>query len=193
MDFTTKELNAIQVMRARRAVRDYALRAVDQALVQEIIDDAVLAPSAMNRQAWSFTVIRDRKLLDDISGRAKAFMLSFMKPGSDLEPLRPRLETKDFNIFYNAPVAVVISATAADEFATYDCCLAASNLMHAAWIKGLGSCWIGMAEGWLNTSDGKVALKIPSSHRPVATIILGYAHSTPSPTPRRSPSITWIN
>jgi len=35
-----------------------------------------------------------------------------------------------------------------------DCALAAENLMLAAHGVGLGSCWIGLAQGLLNTPDG---------------------------------------
>jgi nitroreductase len=179
-------------MRSRRAVRDFQTRAVEPAVIRELIQAAALAPSAMNRQAWAFTVVCDRTLLCDISEQAKAYMLHSLDTDGALSALRGHLASPTFNAFYDAPAAIVISATSSDDFAIYDCYLAATHLMLAAWDRGLGTCWIGMAEGWLNTDQGKSQLRIPDSQRPVATIILGYPRVVPRPTSRGAPPITWI-
>ena len=99
------------------------------------------------------------------------------------------LTSPDFNIFYNAPVLVVICATTPDDMALKDCCLAAQTLMLAAYAEGLGSCWIGFSEAWLNTPDGKSKLGIPENFRPVAPIILGFPKGTREVTERRPPDI----
>jgi nitroreductase len=48
----------------RRSVREYTSQPVDEATIRRLIDAAVLAPSAVNQQPWSFTVVRDQALLD---------------------------------------------------------------------------------------------------------------------------------
>ena len=73
-----------------------------------------------------------------------------------------------------------------------DCALAAATLMLAAHAAGLGTCWIGFAQGFLNTPAGKQALGLPDAWVSVAPIILGHPRSTTPPVPRNEPSIRWV-
>ena len=138
-------MDVIDAIRGRRAVRDYAADEIGREQIAELIGTAVLAPSAMNRQPWSFTVVRDRARLQRWSSAAKAHALAGLAGRPGLEHLREALESSGFNIFYNAPALVVISATQQDEFTAADCALAAQTLMLAAYARGLGTCWIGFA------------------------------------------------
>jgi nitroreductase len=55
--------------------------------------------------------------------------------------------------------------------------------MLAAHANGLGTCWIGFAQSFLNTPGGKKTLDLPSSWVTVAPIIVGHpkgAQSTDS-------------
>ena len=64
--------------------------------------------------------------------------------------------------------------------------------MLAAYTIGLGTCWIGFAQGWLATLEGKSALKLPAGDVPVAPIIVGHPKSKPHPVPRKPARIDWI-
>lgn len=97
-----------------------------------------------------------------------------------------------FNIFYNAPVLVVVCATLPDPMVRHDCTLAAATLMLAAHAKGLGSCWIGFSEPWLALPATWRELGIPEGHMPVAPVILGYPPTIPEPVTRGAPAIRWI-
>jgi len=68
---------------------------------------------------------------------------------------RAMLSDPNFHIFYHAPVLILISGTAESLWKAEDCALAAENLMLAAYVAGLGSCWIGFAQRFLNSPDGK--------------------------------------
>jgi len=59
----------------RRAVRNFTAEPVDEATLCRLIDAAVQAPSAVNQQPWSFSVVRDKTVLDQISSEAKAHMV----------------------------------------------------------------------------------------------------------------------
>jgi len=176
----------------RRAVRDFTGEPVAEALIRGLIDAAVQAPSAVNQQPWSFTVVRDRALLARISEAAKAHMLATMPAGPASRRFQALLSDPDFDIFYHAPVLIVISCTGDSPWAIEDCALAAQNLMLAAREAGLGTCWIGFAQGWLGTAEGKTALGLTPAHVPVAPIILGHPASLPPPVPRKAPNIRWI-
>jgi nitroreductase len=157
-----------------------------------VIAAAIQAPSGVNRQPWSFVAVTDRRLLERCSREAKAHLLASLSANPHLSAFREHLASPAFNIFYNAPALIVICATEPDPMAQQDCCLAAATLMLAAHGRGLGTCWIGFAQPWLNQSAGKAALGIPADHLPVAPIIIGRPRGeTPAP-PRREPAITWI-
>lgn len=175
----------------RRAVREFTDEAVDRETIRRLIDGAIQAPSAVNEQAWSFSVVRSKALLARISDQAKRHMLKIPPKGLASHHFQD-LSDPDFNIFYHAPVLIVISSVTKNQWAVENCALAAENLMLSACAAGLGTCWIGFAQTWLETADGKVALELPESYLPVAPIIVGHPKSAPPPVPRKEPEIRWI-
>ena len=184
-------MNVDEAIYGRRSVREYKSEAITEATIKTLIDAAIHAPSAINAQPWSFVVIRDRQMLDRTSTRAKEYMLT---TESDSTPhhLRASLADPDFQIFHDAPALIVIAATAQGPWIVEDCALAAQNLMLCAFAHGLGSCWIGFAQRWLNTADGKAELGIGEQMVPIAPIIIGRPKEFPSPVSREAPRVRWI-
>ena len=181
-----------EVIYTRRSTREYTTEPVDEKDIRELIDAAVQAPSAVNQQPCSFCVVRDRALLGTISQASKAHMLRSTPVALMSHHFQQILNDKSFDIFYHAPVLILISSVADIPWAVEDCALAAENLMLAARARELGSCWIGFAQTWLATSEGKAALKLPEAYRPVAPIIIGHPKSPPPPVPRKEPEIRWL-
>jgi nitroreductase len=185
-------MNLLQAIRERRAVRDFKPEPVCAGMLYQLVSAASWAPSAMNEQPWQFTIITDRTVLDEISARAKAWMLKNL-------PAMPRrahfldiLAEPNFHIFYNAPCLIVISVASAGPWTSEDAALAAQNLMLMATDLGLGSCWIGFAQGWLNTAEGHQILNLPEGALVVAPVIIGHPRTTPPPVARKKPLISWI-
>lgn len=181
-----------ETINQRRAVREYTSEGVSKATLQELIKFATQAPSAMNEQAWRFTVVTDKSLLQQISRSAKAHMLYDLAAGPHLDHFRDTLGDPKFDIFYAAPVLVVISAPKQLRWAVEDCSLAAENLMLAAHARNLGTCWIGFAQSWLGTPEGQATIKLDEDQLPVAPIIVGHPRGSPAPVPRREPDVRWI-
>jgi nitroreductase len=175
----------------RRATRIYTRRSITEPILRHLIDAAIQAPSAVNRQAWAFCVVRDQATLDRASQASKAHMLRTL-PAASLH-FQEMLNDPDFNIFYHAPVLVVISAIGDSPWNVEDCSLAAQNMMLMAHSLGIGSCWIGFAQSWLGTPEGRAALGLPADHHPVAPIILGYPQGDPPAVPRNPPVIQWVD
>jgi nitroreductase len=175
----------------RRAVREYLDQAVDHAVIDRLIDAAVQAPTALNQQPWTFTVVRDQRRLDDLSRRAKEHMLA---QHGDLANSShgQMLADPHFQIFYHAPVLILISAATLGPWCVEDCALAAQNLMLAAYAEGLGSCWIGFSQSYLNTPAGKALLDLPTACVPIAPIIVGVTRGAVQGVPRRKASVTWV-
>ena len=185
-------MEALEAIYGRHAIREYAPEMPTKETIQSMVKAAVQAPSAMNLQPWAFAVVRDRDRLVSISDRAKGHLLKTMAAGSPLSSLRERLADPGFDIFYGAPVLIVICATSSEAGASEDCALAAQNLMLAAHSEGLGTCWIGLARPWLGEATAKGELRLPTSYAPVAPIILGYPKGEPEIHPRQHPEIVWI-
>lgn len=185
-------MNLDAAIAGRRSVRAYTDQGVDEPALHRLIEAATWAPSAINQQPWAFTVVRDQGVLDRVSREAKAHMLATMPAGSGRDGHRTMLENPDFHIFYHAPVLIVIGAEAEGPWVVEDCALAAENLMLAAYGIGLGSCWIGFAQSYLNTRDGKAALGLPDAWTAVAPIIVGHPTAAAPPVPRKPPQIRWV-
>jgi nitroreductase len=181
-----------EAIRGRRAVRDYTAEAVDEQVLLSLIDAAVQAPSAVNQQPWTFTVVRDPAVLDRISQAAKAHMLASLADGPHSGHFQAVLSDPGFQIFYHAPALILISGSAPGAWIVEDCALAAENLMLAAHAAGLGSCWIGFAQAYLASAEGKALLGLPADWVPAAPIIVGHPKSAPPPVPRNPPQVRWV-
>jgi nitroreductase len=175
----------------RRATRAFTTEPVSKLLLEKLINAAIQAPSAVNGQPWYFTVIENQPLLDKISSESKKYMLKAMENKEFPEHLHEHLESPDFHTFYHAPALVVISSKAGN-WAVEDATLAAQNLMLAAYGEGLGSCWIGFAQHWLGTPEGKRTIGLSGDYMPVAPIIVGHPDGTPQPVARNPARIQWI-
>lgn len=182
-------MDVLEAIRGRRAVRDYLDEPVGAELIAAMAEAAVWAPSGMNRQPWRFHVLEGRAALAECSTQAKAAMLDEAARRPEIAAVRGLLEQPDFDIFYNAPALIVVCATEPDEMATKDCCLAAQTLMLAAHARGLGTCWIGFSEAWLNGPQGRARLGLAEGARAVAPIIVGHPANRPPPPERRAPDI----
>lgn len=186
-------MDILDAIRRRRAVREYKIDAVPKTVLRALIEAATWAPSAMNAQPWRFIVITDRALLDRISENGKRWWLDH-QPGlsGDAAHLRSVLDDPSLDIFHHAPALIAIATPELTKWNREGCALAAQNIMLAALAHGLGSCWIGLAEGFLNSPGGRELLKLPPAEHVVAPIIIGYPRQMPEPIARQAPHIVWI-
>lgn len=181
----------MEVIYSRRAVRDYLPGKIDAAVIHQLLDAAVHAPTAIHEEPWAFVIFQDKVLLDRLSDSVKEGLIS----GAD--PIHPLFKTHgadrfvrpDFNVFYNAGTLVVIYGKPLGPFVVADCWLAAENLMLAACSMGLGTCPIGLAVAALNSPQWKQTLGVPSELTAYAPIIVGKPASDTPAVPRKPPEI----
>lgn len=185
-------MELMDVLKKRRAVREYTGARMEAVDVERLIKAATLAPSAMNVQPWAFAAVLDRKRIDDYGRRAKNWLLENLERVGFPDSLRRELEDPKFAMFYHAPVLVIVLAKTADRQAAEDCCMAAENLMLAARDEKIGSCWIGLARPWLNLPQIKKELGLSKECEAVAPIVLGFAKTWPESPGRNPAEIHWL-
>jgi nitroreductase len=177
-------MNFSETLLARRSVRSYASRKVEESTVRKLLQAAVQAPSAMNRQPWLFSIVQDVGQLKRYSDRAKAMLLSQTSADPKASHYAERLQDPAFNIFYDASTLIVIGVGERGTYTDADCWLAAANLMLAAVDAGLGTCPIGFAIPVLNLPEVKAEIGLPPAGVAVAPILVGYPTVAPPPVPR---------
>jgi nitroreductase len=182
-------MNVTEAIFARRAVRAYAPRKVEEGTLRTLLHAAIQAPSAMNRQPWLFSIVQDVARLKRYSDEAKRLLLAGLAADPKTRHYEDMLSTPAFNIFYDASTLIVIGAGERGTYTDADCWLAAENLMLAACDAGLGSCPIGFAIPVLNTLEVKSELGLPAEGVAVAPILVGYPATEPPPIPRSDPKI----
>lgn len=106
-----------------------------------------------------------------------------------MDPYRDLLSSEAFDMFYGAPLLVIVCAEDDPIMPVEQCFLAAENLMLAAQDRGLGTCCIGWALPFLRQPEIKAELHILEAVTPALPIIVGWPQETPEPTPRDPPRI----
>ena len=142
-------MDAIEALKSRRSIRTYTEQPVDRAVIEEIIDCARLAPTAMNDQPWDFVVVTDKAALRSIP---------------------PVLGHAEY--IANAAFAVLVLARETN-YAVEDSCAATENLLIAAQAHGLGSCWVAGTKQPYGPIVAK-AFGAPEDRQLIAIVSFGY-------------------
>ena len=187
-------MDVMDAIYGRRSVRAYTDKPLDRAVIETLLKAAVQAPSAHNTQPWSFVLIEDRARLTSLSAEAKAHLLSEYGDDPLMDPYRDLLADRAFDIFYGAPLLIIVCARAEPLKPVEQCYLAAQNLMLAAHALGLGTCCIGWALPLVCQPEIKAELQIPDEMTPAVPIVVGWPAEAPEATRRDPPDIVaWLD
>ncbi len=188
---------AIRNIYLRRAVRDYLPADVPDDIIRELIKAGTYAPSAMNKQPWRFVVVKGRDTISRLSERAKKLWLDTAGRNNDpaLARIADAMRSPGFNIFYGAPVLVLIFAAPDAMRPECECALAAENMMLAARSLGIGSCWVGLGMPLGTDPMFLDEMKVPEGHRLVAPLIFGYPVREMQTAPPRTSDVilNWVS
>lgn len=179
-----------ELLQKRRAIRDFEEREVPSKIIDEILQESTLAPSASNNQPCRFVVVQCRKTIKALSDESKANLLrdhaeKKIKLAPDYVTF---LQNENFNVFYNASCLIYIVGAKSVGSLDVDAALAASYIMFSAAARGLGTCWVALGAN-IRDHQLKGELGISDNHRIVAPIILGYPKEIPTATKRHAPDI----
>ncbi|MFO0758646.1 MAG: nitroreductase family protein [Byssovorax sp.] len=61
----------LALMASRRSIRSYRPDPPPRALIEQVLEAAILAPSASNKQPWRFLVVQDRALVTALAGSVR--------------------------------------------------------------------------------------------------------------------------
>jgi nitroreductase len=182
-----------ELLQKRRAVRDFEDKEVSLKIVEEILQEATLAPSASNNQPCRFAVVQCRKAIKNLSDESKANLLRDHNDKKiNLNSVYVSLmQDNNFNVFYNAPCVIFIAGAKSVYSLDVDCALAASYIMFSAAARGLGTCWVALGAN-IRSPELMAELGISENSRIVAPIIIGYPKAIPAAPERRAPEILRI-
>jgi len=181
-------------IKTRRSVREYLDTPLSEETIKKIIDAGRYAPTGLNLQPWRFVVVQNKEILKNLSDYAKPILVKNLEGRKDAGAVNflKRVQDKNFNLFYNAPVLILVIGIKNNALTDYDCSMCAENMMLAAQSLGIGSCWIGGAAVIQQSEELMAELKIPPNYRIVAPLIFGYPGTTPLTPEKREPVIFWI-
>jgi len=163
----------LDAVRKRRSIRHYDDRPIDPALIEQLQDAMLRAPSSRNLKPWRFIFVTDP---------AKLQALAHCRP-QWAEPIG------------RAPLGVVVCADASvTDCWIEDCSIAAATLQYVAAELGLGSCWIQVRAR--DHEDGRPAeayvrdvLALPDELSVLCTIAVGHpAEEKPA---KSAESLSW--
>jgi nitroreductase len=147
------KVEVMEAIRKRRSVRAYTGEAIPRADLETIVDAGRWAASGSNKQPWTFIVITDRAMIDELKIAAQ-----WMEKAG-------------------AIIAVVMDPSS--RWWIEDGSAAIQNMLLAATALGYGSCWL---EGWTlrYEEEFKSLLNIPDDRRLLTLIPLGVPEAWPT-------------
>ncbi len=180
-------------IKGRRTIRRFKPDPVPRDLIERLLDLAMWAPSAMNRQEWYFVVLQGNKKDDflNISDRAfEAFRPLLEKKFKDKPKIVQGMK-RFFQTYGDAPVIIFAYAGKAPD-GNDDICstaVAVQNLLLAARDLGLGAGW---TDGVLSEEKTINELLGIEGKKLVSIIPIGYADEEPKTPPRREGRVKWV-
>jgi nitroreductase len=151
----------IDLVLSRRSVRRYEKKDIPKDVLGSILEAGRQAPSAANKQPWHFIVLTKVEIKNELS---KGVFNRFLK---------------------DAPVTIVGCAhkdLIASKWSIISTTIALQNMVVAAWVMGVGSCWIGD----FNEEKVKKLLNIPESWNVVSLVTFGYPAEKRQPIKKKS-------
>ena len=153
-----------ELINRRESCRNYdASRPVEREKLEKCIEAARLAPSACNSQPWSFFVVTEPALHQEICSAVQDLNMNAFASSA---PALTVVVEEEANLSEKTA-----SRFKKQDFASIDLGLATSQYCYAATEQGLSTCIL----GWLNEKKIKEALHIPEARRVRLVIATGYA------------------
>lgn len=154
-----------KLVRERYSVRAYLDKPVEKEKLNKVLEAAILAPTAANRQAFRIVVVSTAARRDELK----------------------RIYAKEW--FTQAPYIVCVCSLTREcwtrkdgkSFGDVDAAIVMDHLVMAAANEGLGTCWVAA----FDAGAASEILKLPDDVEPVVFTPLGYPADEPGPKNRK--------
>ena len=197
----------LEVMQSRRSIRKFVSEMPDRKLLEQLIEAAVTAPSASNKQPWRFLIITNAEIKQRM---VEAVSAAVHRVAAHVEPQFEaafRAYGDYFTRFTNAPVIIVplsrpltllssmlgtgLSATDLHNISIMEqqsgivsSSLAMQNILLSAHALGLGAS--ALTGPLIAMDDFRTILGVQAGWGIVALIAVGYPDEQPTVPPRKS-------
>ncbi|MGC8977086.1 MAG: nitroreductase family protein [Candidatus Ratteibacteria bacterium] len=152
-------METLKVLKERRSIRRYQKKEVPKDIIENIIDCARFAPTAINIQPWEFVVITDQKMREKIA------------------------DITDYGKFIKEAPCCIAVFCKDTKYYLEDGSAATTYILLAAKDYGLGSCWIA-GDKKAYAEKIKEILGVPEGYKLVSLISIGYPSEEPKPKKR---------
>lgn len=155
--------HTLEAIQKRSSTRGYTAEALSDSELEALLQAALQAPTATNRQEIHFTVLKgEHPLLGEIE--------------AEKNRLR-NITAPEHNFYYEAPVVILLSAEEGFRWSQVDAGIAVENISLAAQSLGLGSLIIGCIYDALTGEKREYfsrELKLPENHAFAIAIAVGH-------------------
>lgn len=140
----------------RRSIRKFKDEDITKDIIKDLLECAMAAPSACNKQPWEFYVIKNDALLEKIKRVGKYTN-------------------------FNSPCVIIVCGNRErtlskrdNDFFIQDCSAAIENILLRATSLGLGTVWCGILPMEIVYKNTKEVLNLPDNIEPLGMIHVGY-------------------
>lgn len=177
--------DVVKTIMERRSVRKYLDKPVEHDKLATIAKCGIYAPNALNKQMWAVRVVESKEFIDGTTD-------VFLKDHADMA----KRDKNFMNMYRNAPNIIVVATPKDDSFGAVNAGLMGENMMLAAQSLGLGTCCLGSAAAFLNSSEGckslVAKLNLPANYTICYVLAVGYPDETPEAKTRDESKIEYI-
>ncbi len=182
----------LAALHTRRSLRRYRPELPSQALLEQVLNAAIQAPSAHNRQPWRFVVLRDAEQKAGLARAMGAQLRADLQADGMPAALIEADVQRSWARMTGAPVLVLLCLSMQDMddypdagrghaeymMAVQGTAMAGQNLLLAAHALGLGACW--MCAPLFCPEVVSRELALPPDWQPQGLVTLGWPAQTRS-------------
>jgi len=179
----------LKTIAERYSCRDFADMPLTDAQIKAIVEAALAAPSALNRQPWHIVVVTDKALIEELDVEGMN-ILAAAEDKSNYE----RMKARGGKLLYNSPCMFILASDGSN-YAAMDCGILSQNITLAAHSLGLGSVICGMAGvplSGLRGNEFKKRMKFPDGYEFGIAVLVGTANSGKEPHELDTKKVTYI-
>jgi len=154
----------------RRSVRQYEEREVPEEMIQDLLEASMAAPSAVAKDPWHFIVLTERTQLNRLA--------DVLTHGQML-----RQATAAFVVCGD----ITQAHCEMESYMLQDCSAAVENILLAANVLGLGTCWLGVHPRPERMDGIRNLFQLPDNIIPMCGIAIGWPKDKPPARTRFNP------